>query len=256
MYKYSIVSCIVLIYLLCITHGRWIGRKNIKQKSRNEYDVLIFTQRWPLTTCFVWESQSRPNETHSCSLPKRNQWTIHGIWPTIYNEIGPQFCNNSLSFNSTALAPIENELKQNWLDIQKGSKPYSFWKHEWDKHGTCAISVQELNSEFKYFQTALKLLDNYNMINILAKANILPGNRYTVQNYLTGIKKVLNKRGQVMCVVNQKTKTSYVEEIRICFNKTLQLVDCDGIYKFPTNCNRSQEIVYPNIVPHYYVKQT
>ena len=136
-------------------------------------------------------------------LPKRNKWTIHGIWPTKYNEIGPQFCNRSLSFDSKTLAPIEGTLKENWIDIQKGSKPYSFWKHEWDKHGTCAISVRDLNNELKYFQTGLKLLDRYNMIDVLAKTNILPGNKYTVQNYLTGIQKILNKRGQVMCVVDQ-----------------------------------------------------
>ncbi|KYN43608.1 hypothetical protein ALC56_01870 [Trachymyrmex septentrionalis] len=96
------------------------------------------------------------------------------------------------------------------------------------------------------------------MIDVLAKTNILPGNKYTVQNYLTGIQKILNKKGQVMCVVDQyftffqKTKNSYVNEIRICFNKALQLVDCDGIYHFPTNCNRSQQIIYPNIIPHHH----
>ncbi|XP_018311058.1 ribonuclease Oy [Mycetomoellerius zeteki] len=248
-YSISIAPCIVLFYLLCVTHGKWIGRNNLKQTS-DEFDVLIFTQRWPLTVCFEWENKSRLNDTHSCVLPKRTEWTIHGIWPTKYNTTGPQFCNR-LPFDSKAIAPIEGELKENWIDIQKGSKPYSFWRHEWDKHGTCAISVKDLNNEFKYFQTALKLLDEYNMIDVLAKANILPGNKYTVQNYLTGIQKILNKRGQVMCVVDQKTKNSYVNEIRICFNKTLQLVDCDGIYNFPTNC-KSQEIIYPNLIPRYH----
>ncbi|KYN17096.1 Ribonuclease Oy, partial [Trachymyrmex cornetzi] len=175
-------------------------RTNVKS---NEFDVLIFTQRWPLTVCFEWENRSRLNSTHSCVLPKRTEWTIHGIWPTKYNEMGPQFCNRSLSFDSKALAPIEGALKENWIDIHNESKPYSFWKHEWDKHGTCAISVRDLNNELKYFQTGLKLLDKYNMIDVLAKANILPGNKYTVQNYLTGIQRILNKRGQVMCVVDK-----------------------------------------------------
>ncbi|KYQ50172.1 Ribonuclease Oy, partial [Trachymyrmex zeteki] len=193
----------IVIFILFNFNRKWIGRNNLKQTS-DEFDVLIFTQRWPLTVCFEWENKSRLNDTHSCVLPKRTEWTIHGIWPTKYNTTGPQFCNR-LPFDSKAIAPIEGELKENWIDIQKGSKPYSFWRHEWDKHGTCAISVKDLNNEFKYFQTALKLLDEYNMIDVLAKANILPGNKYTVQNYLTGIQKILNKRGQVMCVVDQKT---------------------------------------------------
>jgi len=54
----------------------------------------------------------------------------------------------------------------------------------------------------------------------------------------------------------QRTKESYINEIRICFNKTLQLTNCDGIYHFPTNCVKSKEIIYPSRVPRYYVTQT
>lgn len=53
----------------------------------------------------------------------------------------------------------------------------------------------------------------------------------------------------------QETRESYVSEIRICFNKTLQLVDCNGIFRFPTDCDRSKEILYPSHVPRYYVTQ-
>ncbi|XP_025992921.1 ribonuclease Oy [Solenopsis invicta] len=256
MRKYSTASCIVLLCLLCITHGNpdfqksW-SPKNAKQKS-DEFDVLIFTQRWPLTVCFQWKNSS---EKHSCLLPKRDEWTIHGIWPTRFNTIGPQFCDKSLKFNPSLLAPIENELKENWIDIHKGMNPYSFWKHEWEKHGTCAIKIKALNNEFNYFQEGLKLLDTYNMIDVLAKANIVPGNKYMVQQMLMGLQRVLGKRGQITCIVD-KNGESYVTEIRICFDKTLQLVDCDGISSFPTNCNRTKEIIYPSRVPHYYVTQT
>lgn len=173
--------------------------KNAKQKS-DEFDVLIFTQRWPLTVCFQWKNSS---EKHSCLLPKRDEWTIHGIWPTRFNTIGPQFCDKSLKFNPSLLAPIENELKENWIDIHKGMNPYSFWKHEWEKHGTCAIKIKALNNEFNYFQEGLKLLDTYNMIDVLAKANIVPGNKYMVQQMLMGLQRVLGKRGQITCIVDK-----------------------------------------------------
>ncbi|EFN78569.1 Ribonuclease Oy [Harpegnathos saltator] len=197
----------------------------------------------------MWKESSG---SHSCSLPKHDEWTIHGIWPTQFNHIGPQFCNRSLHFNTSALAPIENELKEKWIDIQKGSKPYSFWRHEWDKHGTCAVTIKDLNSVFKYFHTGLKLLDTYNMIDVLAKANILPGEKYTIDDLLHAVEKILGKRAQVMCTENEETGESYVFEIRICFDKTLQLVDCDGVYDFPTNCNKSKLITYPGHVPHNY----
>lgn len=175
-------------------------KKVHKRHTSTDFDVLIFTERWPLTACFVWKENS---ESHSCSLPKHDEWTIHGIWPTKYNTIGPEYCNSSLPFNASALAPIENELKENWIDIQNGSKPYAFWKHEWEKHGTCAIAIKTLNNELNYFEKGLELLNTYNMIDVLAKANILPGEKYMINKMLTAIEKVLGKRGQIMCAKHE-----------------------------------------------------
>jgi ribonuclease I len=117
--------------------------------------------------------------------------------------MGPEYCNTSLPFNASMLIPLESKLKEHWIDIQNGSKHYAFWKHEWNKHGTCAVTIKALDSEYNYFLTGLKLLDTYNMINVLAKANILPGQSHRVQNILKGIEKVLGKRGQVMCAKNK-----------------------------------------------------
>lgn len=136
-------------------------------------------------------------------LPKQDEWTIHGIWPTKFNTLGPEYCNKSLSFNASVLMPLESQLKENWIDIQNGSKPYSFWKHEWEKHGTCAITIKYLRDEYNYFHAGLKLLATYNMIDVLAKANILPGQKYMVEDMLLGIQKVLKKRGQIICAQDE-----------------------------------------------------
>lgn len=173
----------------------------------NEFDVLIFTQRWPLTTCFVWKQKSDKN---SCAFPKRSEWTIHGIWPSKYgSKLCPQFCNTSLAFDKKALAPIENKLKENWIDIYNGTDHYSLWRHEWTKHGTCAVTVKALNNEFNYFRAGLELLDKYNMIDVLAKANILPGNKYMVQDMLKGSQQILGKRVQITCTLNEVSFKNY-----------------------------------------------
>lgn len=41
------------------------------------------------------------------------------------------------------------------------------------------------------------------MIDVLAKANILPGNKYMGQQMFMGIQRVLNKRAQIMCVADK-----------------------------------------------------
>ena len=160
---------------------------------------MIFTQHWPPTVCFLWKEK---NETHKCSLPRDEEWTIHGVWPTAFHTRGPAFCNAELHFDITALEVLRKELEVNWIDVQNGTKPYSFWKHEWEKHGTCANSIPSMNNITKYFQSGLNFLNEYDMKHVLAKASILPGKNYTVENLLNGVKKVLGVNSQVECVQN------------------------------------------------------
>ncbi|XP_024942394.1 ribonuclease Oy isoform X2 [Cephus cinctus] len=215
----------------------------------NEFDLLIFTQHWPQTVCYQWKEDT---ESHDCSLPRDEEWTIHGIWPTQYHKLAPQFCNHSLHFNASALAPLEDQLNVKWLDVEKGTARYSFWKHEWQKHGTCAVVLDSINTEVKYFQKGLDLLDKYDMKHVLGKKNIVPGDNHSVQDILNAIETILGKRCQVECITNSKTKQSYLFEIRICFSKTFELIHCDGIHGFPTNCDLKKNVIYPSNVPVDY----
>lgn len=113
--------------------------------------------------------------------------------------MGPQFCKPSVPFNPTALRPVEGQLKEKWIDIEYGTGSYSLWKHEWEKHGTCAAVLEPLNTEVKYFKEGLALLDRYDMKNVLAQASILPGGTYTATDILNGVHRVLGKEAQVTC---------------------------------------------------------
>lgn len=79
--------------------------------------MLVFTQRWPITGCMEWMDKSK---NHECILPsQRGIWTIHGVWPTRFGSIGPQFCTKG-EFNITELDQLKNELDQFWINIEKG----------------------------------------------------------------------------------------------------------------------------------------
>ncbi|CAL7934663.1 unnamed protein product [Xylocopa violacea] len=214
----------------------------------NDFDVLIFTQHWPQTVCFVWKEGST---LHNCSFPEEHdEWTIHGIWPSQYHKMGPQFCNKSMPFNPAALQPIEQELEEKWIDIECGKTSTSLWRHEWEKHGTCAAVLEPLNSEIKFFRTGLDLLNRYDMKDVLAKANITPGQTYSMTTIFDAINHVLGKRGVLICRKNKNTGESYIFEIRICFEKNMELTNCDGVYGYPTNCDSS--VIYPGEVPQRY----
>ncbi|XP_075224005.1 ribonuclease X25 isoform X2 [Lycorma delicatula] len=170
----NINVCTVLIaatlLLLCsITLISRIQKLNTDQ----EWDILLFVQRWPNTACMEWEEKDGKN----CTLPKKSgHWTIHGVWPTKLGTKGPTFCNGSLPFNDTALDDIKDDLNEYWTDVELGGKHKKdgFWRHEWVKHGTCASALETLNSEEKYFKQALAWLNDYNMMQVLMFEQIHP----------------------------------------------------------------------------------
>lgn len=230
--------------------------------GNHEFDLLIFTQQWPVTTCLEWMESSK---SHSCKLPSPKEiWTIHGVWPTRFGTIGPAFCNKSAKFDLDELKPFMDQLEQFWINVEKGQ---SLWKHEWMKHGTCAAVLPQLSNENKYFGQGLSWLQQYSMSSILQKGGIVPDQNQTLIAIHKAVVGALNKNPSIHCVHDAHTDEMYLSEIRICFNKTLALVDCDGVVgntevaidypggKLITNCDLFKQIQYPSVVPPTRIKE-
>lgn len=109
--------------------------------------------------------------------------------PTKLGTIGPSFCNKSLVFDPTKIYGIKDKLNDYWTDLEVASnvpeanssvtlfnstshKKESIWFHEWTKHGTCAVTLPALNSEYKYFYQGIEWSEKYNMKDILDKSGI------------------------------------------------------------------------------------
>lgn len=193
-------------------------------------------------------------------LPKqKNSWEIHGIWPTKYHQIGPLYCNESYPFDMSEIESIEDEMKEKWINIEKDTPLESLWKHEWEKHGTCAaIGIKQLNSQLKYFSEGLNLLDKYAVNKLLQQTYIKPGIDavYKLEEIHTALNLSIGNNFAIVCE-KDKNKQQYLFEIRICFDKDLNIHSCDGIVmenfkrndfadEIITNCRRDQEIVYPS----------
>ncbi|XP_073989102.1 ribonuclease Oy-like isoform X1 [Rhodnius prolixus] len=198
----------------------------IRTRQSNEFDVLIFTQNWPVSVCLSWEAKQK---TNTCS-PGVNisSWTIHGIWPTKLGTLGPFFCNTSRPFDPDAIYGIQDRLEKQWSLIEKHKKHNMFWRHEWEKHGTCAAQLPQLSTEFTYFLQGLNWNSEYNVTTMLQESDIVPGKTYNISTIWSAVKKSIGKNPHLACFNDPVSKSSYLLEVRICFNKSLELVDCDG----------------------------
>jgi len=253
-----LLTILVCVLLHCCSSD---GINNENRIDKNYFDILIFTQQWPATVCYTWKERSKNNQ---CILPSPKEvWTIHGIWPTKFHTKGPAHCNDSLNFNIDALKPIEKQLEHFWLNVEKGTPFDQLWRHEWEKHGTCAAQLQQLDTESKYFGQGLVWLQQHSMSSLLSQANILPGGSYDIKEVYKALQKSLGINPAISCVKDHVSGNSYIFEIRICFDKELKLANCDGIVNTAmgreagwkrssdliSNCDYNKPVFYPSVVP-------
>lgn len=76
---------------------------------------------------------------------------IHGLWPEFDSRHWPAFCHKE----PFSLEGLNMTLMNDRWSTCSNEGNYHFWKHEWDKHGTCTPF-----NRTEYFNTVLQL-DNW-----------------------------------------------------------------------------------------------
>lgn len=179
-------------------------------------------------------------------ISDRKNWTVHGLWPSKEYVQGPSYCNHSAHFDPKAINPIVKDLQLHWTNIRANTKVDNFWKHEWEKHGTCAMQLPALNSELKYFQAGLYLNINFPISQYLHEAKIDPGSNYFTRDIFHAIKRKTGKNPEIGCQMVQGIIKPVLSQISICLNKNLQLMDCDqaagGLFH---TCHQFELVFYP-----------
>tara|TARA_R100001163_G_C5067780_1_gene207186 strand:- start:2753 stop:3280 length:528 start_codon:yes stop_codon:yes gene_type:complete len=66
-----------------------------------------------------------------------SDWSIHGLWPEYDSQHWPQFCKPT-KLNHKEISKIEDSLNKYWYSCDNNiGNNWSFWNHEYSKHGTC-----------------------------------------------------------------------------------------------------------------------
>lgn len=225
-----------------------------RRHADNHFDLLIFTQHWPYTTCLDWEEKRHG----SCSKIGRPAWSVHGLWPTQFHRIAPSFCNASWPFDVKVLEDIRGDMDTYWPDIELRDVPNSLWDHEWSKHGTCAVGqVDGVSSEEQYFHTGCRLARENPVSDWLTEAGISPSDnhRQPLKAVWQAVLAGAGTRPHIDC--EKIDGQVYIKEVKVCYNKNLARVDCDGIKGFGSTeevdrqnmmgtCTRWGEFVYPS----------
>ena len=110
--------------------------------------------------------KSESKSFYYLSLIKDNdRYSIHGLWPQLSESSYPKYCKK-VTFTLDTLNPIIDDLNKYWYsNIEKNE---AFWKHEYEKHGSCMFINM---SELEYFKKTLELynyvLENNLLINYI-----------------------------------------------------------------------------------------
>uniref|UniRef100_A0A2R9AHW7 Ribonuclease T2 n=1 Tax=Pan paniscus TaxID=9597 RepID=A0A2R9AHW7_PANPA len=243
----ALLGCLYLA-LLCL------GGADKRLRDNHEWKKLIMVQHWPETVC---------EKIHNDCRDPPDYWTIHGLWPDksegcnrswpfnleeikvlTFNYISTADSSHRLSSSPPGLTagngfwggvmkrPLQDTLKMRayWPDVIHSFPNRSrFWKHEWEKHGTCAAQVDALNSQKKYFGRSLELYRELDLNSVLLKLGIKPSiNYYQVADFKDALARVYGVIPKIQCLPpSQDEEVQTIGQIELCLTKQdQQLQNC------------------------------
>ncbi|OIW04762.1 hypothetical protein TanjilG_08645 [Lupinus angustifolius] len=185
-----------------------------------DFDFFYLVQQWPGSYCDTKKSCCYP----STGKPAAN-FGLHGLWPNYNDGSYPSNCDPNNPFDQSQVSDLTSELQSDWPTLACPSNDgINFWTHEWDKHGTCSES--NLN-QHDYFEAALKLKQQANLLKALKSAGINPdGGSYSLANIKGAIKDAIGFTPYIECNVDTEGN-SQLYQVYLCVDTSgSNLIEC------------------------------
>lgn len=186
--------------------------------SKPSFDYLTLSMQWPLGFCAIKKEIKK-----TCVVPDYVPgWTIHGLWPSSNaGKKDPFNCKGAPQFHYTKIEKLKDALRKYWPDLLNSKQEVSFWEHEYDKHGTCASTMDGFGRVEDYFRQTLNLLHKYSPLDALNKAGIEPReDPYHASEIQAAIERAY---GHSVC---PQCKDHVISELHVCLDKSLNIIEC------------------------------
>jgi ribonuclease T2 len=212
-------SSIFLLVTFLSSATKYTFAANLRNgKNQNQdFDFYVLSMSFQPEFCH----QHRTEHFPGCERPLdfwRGSLTLHGLWPEDYDGSWPSSCTKEKFDPKTVDDLGPDRFDRLWPNVKAtendGYLRYSFWEHEWTKHGTCTGLTQD-----EYFDTALKhflptpqlVRDNYGMSTAVKREELLEAYRNSTEYYNN------NMYGDVVLVCSGG---KYLSEVRTCVAKS------------------------------------
>lgn len=170
------------------------------------FDYYTLAMQWPGTVC----------KQGQCP----NFWTIHGLWPSVYDGYGPVYCADDLSQNDIT-QDTKIKLNHLWPNLLYPSN-FDFWKGQWKKHGSCAAHMFNNNAD-EYFRKAIDLARRYDIKQIFDNKTMDANSKLEIGTIRDAMHEATQHTSKV---IFNKCQTK-VKEIHICYHKiTFDVINC------------------------------
>lgn len=194
--------------------------------SKQDFDFYVLSLSWSPSFCTL---DSRGNDSDQCHFTRRDGFLVHGLWPQ--NETGyPQDC--SVGSNAKQRNYVPRQITNALNDIMPSA---GLIRHQWRKHGTCSGLNQH-----EYFSTLRQAFDKIiippSLKNVNSTRRVDPA---LVEKAFIAANPSMKADG-----ISVTCKKNYLQEVRICMTKSLQLRSCAAVDR--AAC-RSRSITLPAI---------
>eukprot|EP00253_Pinus_taeda_P009159 PITA_09159 len=154
-----------------------------------------------------------------CCYPRTgkpaSKFSIHG-WPYYNDGKWPQFYDSSREFDYSKISDLKEELNKYWDSLScPSSDGHKFWGYEWEKHDTCSLNLDE----HSYFESALSLRENMDILGALKEAGIKPDEReYSLRNIKEAIIESTGELPRIKCNRSEEGEHQ-LYQLYVCVDK-------------------------------------